>query len=300
MSQAFCTHCGKPILPGAKFCVHCGQPQPAATAATPAPAASLASGVPPAATPQAVPAQPHSSAHAAASMDVPPGVKGWSWGAFWLNWVWAVFNKTWIGLLALVPVVNLLMPFVLGFKGREWAWRKGSWRSVEHFRQVQRKWDIAGWVLLAAVVVVAGVAAFVANRPYSSTEPIQTTQESRPEGAELPKAARSDAPYPLPRVGYTPLNLAAAMIEAGIDGPWPSELESYLEEPKDYWRKCVEGGMSFSNRLGGLKGAEAREWAEQSCRQTASDFFECLDGKSLAAGVACIKKVTDEYGQTGD
>ena len=76
-------------------------------------------------------------------MDVPPGVKGWSWGAFWLNWVWAVFNKTWIGLLALVPVVNLVMPFVLGFKGREWAWRKGSWRSVEHFRQVQRKWDIA-------------------------------------------------------------------------------------------------------------------------------------------------------------
>ena len=34
---------------------------------------------------------------------IPPGVAGWSWGAFLLNWIWAIGNRTWIGLLALVP-----------------------------------------------------------------------------------------------------------------------------------------------------------------------------------------------------
>lgn len=288
MSQAFCTHCGKPILPGAKFCVHCGQPQPAATAATPAPAAALASGAPPTATPQAGPAQSDSSAHATASMDLPPGVKGWSWGAFWLNWVWAVFNKTWIGLLALVPVVNLLMPFVLGFKGREWAWRKGSWRSVEHFRQVQRKWDIAGWVLLAAVVVVAGVAAFVANRPYSSAEPIQTTQESRPEGAELPKAARSDAPYPLPRVDYSLQNLVAAMIEADIAPRWVQAVQLYASEPDRFWRQCLSDEVAYVQRAGGYGIDDAKKWAHEVCEQKAKDLHACLDRQPLQAGVQCI------------
>jgi hypothetical protein len=29
----------------------------------------------------------------------PDGVAGWSWGAFLLNWIWAIFNKSYIGLL---------------------------------------------------------------------------------------------------------------------------------------------------------------------------------------------------------
>ena len=72
---------------------------------------------------------------------------------------------------------------------------EGFYGAELSFRQVQRKGHC--WPGLSA----GGgrrwrAAAFVANRPYSSAEPIQTTQESRPEGAELPKAARSDAPYP--------------------------------------------------------------------------------------------------------
>ena len=34
---------------------------------------------------------------------IPDGVKGWSWGAFLLNWIWAIGNSTWIGLLCLIP-----------------------------------------------------------------------------------------------------------------------------------------------------------------------------------------------------
>jgi len=42
----------------------------------------------------------HNSSGTGAAAEIPPGVKGWSWGAFLLNWIWAIGNQTWIGLLA--------------------------------------------------------------------------------------------------------------------------------------------------------------------------------------------------------
>ncbi|WP_159084812.1 hypothetical protein [Dongshaea marina] len=79
---------------------------------------------------------------------VPRQIKGWSWGAFLLNWVWAIGNQTWIGLLSLVPYVGIIFMIILGFKGREWAWRNRKWEDLEHFNRVQRLWSV--W----AVVVV--------------------------------------------------------------------------------------------------------------------------------------------------
>jgi len=68
----------------------------------------------------------------------------WNWGAFLLNWIWGLGNNTFIALLMFIPFLNLVMPFVLGAKGSEWAWRNGNWRDGEHFRRVQRNWAIAG------------------------------------------------------------------------------------------------------------------------------------------------------------
>ena len=85
---------------------------------------------------------------------VPDGIKGWSWGAFCLSWLWALGNRTWIGLLALVPYVGFLMIFVLGFKGREWAWQNKEWESVEQFNEVQKKWSFWGVIIFAVVFVL--------------------------------------------------------------------------------------------------------------------------------------------------
>jgi cytochrome oxidase complex assembly protein 1 len=79
---------------------------------------------------------------------VPPDIKRWNWGAFLLNWIWGIGNDTYIALLCFVPVVNIVMPFVLGAKGSEWAWRNKRWRDVAHFRRVQRIWAIVGAALL--------------------------------------------------------------------------------------------------------------------------------------------------------
>lgn len=90
---------------------------------------------------------------------IPPGVAGWSWGAFLLNWIWAVSNRTWIGLLCFIPYIGFVMSIVLGIKGREWAWRNKRWDSVEHFQRVQRKWSIWSLVVIVGVMGLAIVAA---------------------------------------------------------------------------------------------------------------------------------------------
>jgi len=85
---------------------------------------------------------------------VPEEIKGWSWGAFLWGWIWGLSNRTYIALLTLVPVVNWVVPFILGYKGNEWAWRNKEWVSIEEFKQVQRKWAKWGVILLVVLPVV--------------------------------------------------------------------------------------------------------------------------------------------------
>ncbi|MBD3670550.1 MAG: hypothetical protein HUJ29_07220 [Gammaproteobacteria bacterium] len=83
---------------------------------------------------------------------VPPEIRGWNWGAFLLNWIWGIGNSTFIALLMFIPLVNLVMPFVLGAKGNEWAWQNRTWQSIEQFKRVQRKWAIAGLLIIVIVL----------------------------------------------------------------------------------------------------------------------------------------------------
>lgn len=83
---------------------------------------------------------------------VPDEIKGWSWGAFFLNWIWGIGNSTYIALLMFVPLVNIILLFVLGAKGNEWAWQNQIWRDVDHFKSTQRKWTIASLILFFIVL----------------------------------------------------------------------------------------------------------------------------------------------------
>jgi hypothetical protein len=86
-------------------------------------------------------------------------VKGWSWGAFLLSWIWAIANKTYIGLLCLIPYAGLAFSIYLGVQGRELAWRNKRWDSLEHFNRVQRLWSIWALVVIGAVFAIGIVAA---------------------------------------------------------------------------------------------------------------------------------------------
>lgn len=106
---------------------------------------------------------------------IPAEIKGWSWGAFFFNWIWGLFNNTFIALLTLVPCIGWVMAFVLGAQGNEWAWRNKKWESVEHFKRVQRNWAWGGlglfiaWILFAVLMVFVVFASMKESDAYKTS-----------------------------------------------------------------------------------------------------------------------------------
>lgn len=146
-----CTSCGVQALADSAFCTGCGKPVNSTSSAQAYPSGSSIGAT----------AGPISTYGAA----IPEGVKGWSWGAFLLNWIWAIGNRTWIGLLALIPYVGFLVAIWLGFKGREMAWKNQQWRDLEHFNQVQKKWS--KWAVgITLGVFLLGIVAAIAIPAY--------------------------------------------------------------------------------------------------------------------------------------
>ncbi|RZD22137.1 hypothetical protein [Pseudoalteromonas sp. MEBiC 03485] len=93
--------------------------------------------------------------------NLPEGIKGFSWGAFLLTWIWAIGNSTWIGLLALVPYVGFIVSIYLGFKGREMAWQNKRWDSVEHFQRVQKQWSFWGVLIIGGIFLLGILSAIL-------------------------------------------------------------------------------------------------------------------------------------------
>jgi hypothetical protein len=109
----------------------------------------------------------------------------WNWGAFFLGWIWGLGNRSYLAFLVWVPPLSFFMPFVLGAKGNEWAWRNKRWDSLEHFRRVQRKWSVAG-LLAAALLLGLGYFGFPTLRPllgqWFDVQMFESDVESSPNG----------------------------------------------------------------------------------------------------------------------
>ena len=113
-------------------------------------------GPPPGQAPAAAPLPPPAVADMVAP-SVPTTTFGWNWGAFLLSWIWAFGNGlVWYGILGLCPC--LVPQIYLGLKGSQLSWERGRWTSVEQFRASQRKWAVAGLILLLIGLVGAAVA----------------------------------------------------------------------------------------------------------------------------------------------
>lgn len=108
---------------------------------------------------------------------VPPELDRWNWGAFVLNWIWGLGNRTYIALLCFVPFLNLVMPFVLGARGSRWAWQNDRWDSIEHFKRVQRRWAIAAAALAIFGCVFFGFVLFGLLHMMKSLEPVERAIE---------------------------------------------------------------------------------------------------------------------------
>lgn len=90
---------------------------------------------------------------------IPEEIKGWSWGAAGLTWIWGGYHKVWISFLHFIPYVNLIWWIILGFKGNAWAWQSMKWESIEHFKQEQQRWKPWGiaTILIVIVLFILGV-----------------------------------------------------------------------------------------------------------------------------------------------
>jgi hypothetical protein len=62
-----------------------------------------------------------------------------------------------------IDKTSIIMAFVLGAKGNEWAWDRRKSDNVEHFKKTQRNWAYAGFavagVIVIALVIIIAVAA---------------------------------------------------------------------------------------------------------------------------------------------
>lgn len=209
---------------------------------------------------------------------VPPEVPGWSWGAFFMSWIWAIGNRTWIGLLALVPYLGLIVAIILGVKGREWAWQNKRWDDIEHFNRVQRRWSIWGACLvlipILGIIAAVSIPAYYGYKSRSSAihSHMYVERMAKHVGAYIMNQGRlpatiAEAGYPegLPvGVRSVVVNQQTAQLEITMDVP-PFEGQTYYMAPS--WDK--DGYVAWRCLHGDIK----QNLLPTSCRYSAADPF---------------------------
>lgn len=83
----------------------------------------------------------------------------WNWGAFIDPFGFGIGNRAYLGLLVLVPVLNIIWIFVSGAKGEQWALAnpKNNYRDEQEFRSVMDSWKRAGFVHFLIIVGIIGI-----------------------------------------------------------------------------------------------------------------------------------------------
>lgn len=84
-------------------------------------------------------------------------ISKWNWGAFFLTWIWGLFNKSYWTLLTFIPYFGVLWSFVCGYKGNEWAWKNKEWESVEQFHIIQKKWGLYSSIFVVICLTIASI-----------------------------------------------------------------------------------------------------------------------------------------------
>ena len=245
----------------------------------------------------------------ASDREIPAGIQGWSWGGFWLTWIWAIFNKTWIGLLALIPLVNLIMMVVLGIKGREWAWRNKKWGSIEEFNRVQKNWSTASWIVIAIGLIIGFSVAYMEDRAASKSEwdislPQNQSKESDVSldltNNNISITPVANGPYPQPQLAFGKIDFLRMLNEIGFDDHWKKEFANYLSTPQLFWSECTASESSRAQMQGGMNQAEAQAHAIESCQSTTKIYYECLNSKKLDDAAMCLQQHISNVAENGD
>ena len=167
--------------------------------------------------------------------EIPIEIKGWNWGAFLFSWIWGIGNNTYRAFWVFFPLVNIIMMIALGLKGNEWAWRHRKWESVEHFKQVQRKWTKAALIFLVVVLFLIPVMIFSVGGIFKDSEPYKISM-----------SRIANSPEVINRIG-TPYE--TGFVTGGIQtsGPDSSANLAYsIEGPNDEATVALRATMEMS------------------------------------------------------
>lgn len=156
---------------------------------------------------------------------IPPEAQGWSWGAFWLTWIWGIGNNTFRAFWIFCPFVNIIMWFVLGAKGRQWAWQHKRWNSIEQYNRVQKRWGLVGLILFLVfsigwAVSISGTF-LLAFGMLNKAEPTKMALVAAQQSAKL----QNIVGIPLRKVGNAKGNIhwkngrGSAYIHFPVSGP---------------------------------------------------------------------------------
>lgn len=63
---------------------------------------------------------------------VPQEVKGWNWGAFMFNIFWGIGNKTYLPLLCLIPIFNVVWCSLSASKATVGPGKKAITKTLRH------------------------------------------------------------------------------------------------------------------------------------------------------------------------
>jgi hypothetical protein len=186
-----CFFCGREIMPGDSYCRKCGSDMIVKDTFRDEKARPFtprdSTGLPPErnwaekdtlvtapADIMAPPAAPYKSplaidreARDAAGKSNLDRVKGWNWGAFIFGWIWCfgngLFKAGFVALIATVFQLGFIVNIFLGIGGNEMLWKEKRFRSVEEFKGIQRRWTIAAFLLIFAVIGLIFIAAILGS-----------------------------------------------------------------------------------------------------------------------------------------
>lgn len=96
---------------------------------------------------------------------VPNNINNFNWGAFSLWHLWGFWNGMPIlscfgillGLIAntfyLLFIIDIAISLYLGLQGNKLSWQKKDWSSATNFEIHQKRWNIAGIIILCLFAI---------------------------------------------------------------------------------------------------------------------------------------------------
>lgn len=218
---------------------------------------------------------------------VPDEVKGWNWGAFLLTFVWGAGNRVWSTFLVGVPFIGFFIPFIAGAKGSEWAWQNKEWESIEHFREVQRKWAYWGF---GVTVTCFAFFFWLAMTGFFDDVDDELSYEEEPP-AQMEHVAKNDRAWPIapPPVPPEPVAVAVA-APAQVNSPVPAPAAPAVPET------ALKAAPAIAAPSASLvaPASEAPTQATQSPIRrrtyTSVDLRECLDRETIESIAQCAER----------